>query len=127
MGFGHRVYRVRDPRAAVLESAAERFYEESDDADFFKTAQIFEAIATDLLADQVPNHRLETNVEFYTAILLDGFGVPKELFTATFACSRIGGWMAHALEQLDDNRLIRPTAHYVGDAERSWIPIEERG
>lgn len=62
MGFGHRVYRVRDPRTAILESAAERFYEATDDADFFETAQEFEDIAIDLLADHSPDRRLETNV-----------------------------------------------------------------
>jgi len=124
MGFGHRVYRARDPRAAVLESAAKRFY--TEDADFFETAQEFEDIATDLLAEHMPDRKLETNVEFYTAILLDGVGIPKDLFTTTFAISRVGGWMAHALEQLDDNRLIRPTARYTGDTQRSWRPITER-
>ena len=126
MGFGHRVYRVRDPRATVLESAAERFYEASGDADFFETAQEFEDIAIDLLTEHMPDRRLETNVEFYTAILLDGIGIPKELFTTTFAVSRVGGWMAHAREQLNNNRLIRPNARYVGNTERSWTPIEER-
>ena len=126
MGFGHRVYRARDPRAAVLESATKRFYTEDGDADFFETAQEFEDIATGLLAEHSPDRRLETNVEFYTAILLDGIGIPKDLFTTTFAISRIGGWMAHALEQLEDNRLIRPTSHYIGDTQRSWTPIDER-
>jgi len=126
MGFGHRVYRVRDPRAAVLEAAAERFYTESGDTDFFETAKEFEAVAIDRLADHSPDRRLETNVEFYTAMLLAGVGVPKDLFTTTFACARVGGWMAHALEQLDDNRIIRPTARYVGDLDRSWTPIEDR-
>lgn len=126
MGFGHRVYRVRDPRAAVLETAAEQFYAESGDTDFFETAQEFEDIAIDSLATHTTDRRLETNVEFYTALLLDGIGIPKELFTATFAISRISGWMAHALEQLDDNRLIRPTARYSGDSDNSWTPIENR-
>lgn len=127
MGFGHRVYRTRDPRAAVLEGAAERFYVDQEDTDFFRTVQDFEETATDLLADHMPDRRLETNVEFYTAVLLAGVGIPKELFTATFAVSRISGWMAHALEQLDDNRLVRPTARYVGDTDRSWAPIEKQG
>jgi citrate synthase len=126
MGFGHRVYRVRDPRAAVLESAAEQFYGSSADTQLFETAREFESIATEMLADQVPNRRLETNVEFYTAILLDGVGVPKALFTPTFAISRAGGWMAHALEQLDDNRLIRPSSRYVGDTGRTWVPRDAR-
>jgi len=126
MGFGHRVYRVRDPRAAVLEGAAERFYRSDGDIDLFETAREFERIATEQLAAHVPDRQLETNVEFYTALLLDGIGIPKDLFTATFAISRVGGWMAHALEQLDNNRLIRPSAHYVGDTRRSWTPIKDR-
>lgn len=126
MGFGHRVYRTRDPRAAVLEDAAREFYAGSGDTDFFETAREFEAIAVDLLAEHSPDRRLETNVEFYTAVLLAGVGIPKELFTTTFAIARVGGWMAHALEQLDDNRLIRPTARYIGDADRSWTPLAER-
>ncbi|MFC7138832.1 citrate synthase [Halosimplex aquaticum] len=126
MGFGHRVYRVRDPRAAVLEAAAAEFYGEAGDADFFETIRDFEDVAVDLLAEHKPGRRLDTNVEFYTAALLDGVGVPKELFTTTFAVSRVGGWTAHALEQLDDNRLIRPLSAYVGDHDRSWTPVDER-
>ncbi|MFB6206157.1 MAG: citrate synthase [Haloglomus sp.] len=126
MGFGHRVYRVRDPRAAVLSDAAERFYREAGDEDFFETVREFEDIAVDLLAEHKPDRRLETNVEFYTAALLHGVGIPQELFTATFGVSRVGGWTAHALEQLDDNRLVRPRGHYVGDRDRTWTPVDER-
>jgi citrate synthase len=126
MGFGHRVYRVRDPRAAVLESAAERLYRERGNTAFFETAREFESVATDRLAEHVTGRRLETNVEFYTALLLDGVGVPMELFTATFAVSRVAGWMAHALEQRDDNRLVRPASRYVGETGRSWTPVDDR-
>ncbi|MFB6166214.1 MAG: citrate synthase [Haloarculaceae archaeon] len=126
MGFGHRVYRVRDPRAAVLESAAERFYADSDDAAFFETVTSFEETAVDLLAEHKPDRRLDTNVEFYTAALLHGVGVPQELFTATFGTARLGGWTAHALEQLENNRLIRPRSRYVGDRGRTWTPVEQR-
>jgi citrate synthase len=126
MGFGHRVYRVRDPRAAVLSAAAERFYEDSDESDFFETVQRFESVAVDLLAEHKPDRSLETNVEFYTAALLHGVGVPKDLFTATFGVARVGGWMAHCREQLDDNRLIRPRGRYVGATGRTWTPVEER-
>jgi len=124
MGFGHRIYRVRDPRAAVLESAAEQFYD--DDDDFFETITEFEDVAVELLAEYKPDRDLETNVEFYTAALLHGVGVPQELFPATFGVSRVGGWMAHALEQLEDNRLIRPESRYTGDRDRSWTPVDER-
>ena len=126
MGFGHRVYRVRDPRAAVLESAARRFYESADEDDFFGSVRSFEEVAVDALAERYPDRRLDTNVEFYTAALLSGVGVPKDLFTTTFAVSRVGGWMAHALEQLDDNRLVRPRSRYVGSSPRTWTPVEER-
>jgi citrate synthase len=126
MGFGHRVYRVRDPRAAVLQDAAEDFYADGGDTEFFETVQAFEDVAVEALAKEHPNRTLETNVEFYTAALLNGVGVPKELFTASFAVSRVGGWMAHALEQLEDNRLVRPRAEYVGEQGRTWTPVDER-
>jgi len=126
MGFGHRVYRVRDPRAAVLEAAAERFYGADGDADFFETAREYESVAVDLLAERKPDRRLDTNVEFYTAALLHGVGVPRDLFTTTFAVSRVGGWMAHCQEQRENNRLIRPTSRYVGAEGRTWTPVEER-
>ena len=126
MGFGHRVYRVRDPRAAVLSRAAERFYGASGDDAFFRTVTEFEDAAVELLAEHKPGRRLETNVEFYTAALLHGVGVPKELFTATFGVSRVGGWMAHCREQREDNRLIRPRARYVGATDRTWTPVGER-
>ncbi|MFB6189395.1 MAG: citrate synthase [Halapricum sp.] len=126
MGFGHRVYRVRDPRAAVLSTAAERFYADDGDSDFFETVTEFEDVAVDLLAEYKPDRTLETNVEFYTATLLHGVGVPRDLFTTTFAIARAGGWMAHCLEQLDDNRLIRPTSKYVGETDRTWTSVEQR-
>jgi citrate synthase len=126
MGFGHRVYRVRDPRAAVLSSAAERFYESGGDADFFDSVAGFEEAAVGLLAEHKPDRRLDTNVEFYTAALLHGVGVPRDLFTATFAVARAGGWTAHCLEQLSGNRLIRPRSRYVGDRDRTWTPVDKR-
>ncbi|GAB3683239.1 citrate synthase [Salinarchaeum chitinilyticum] len=128
MGFGHRVYRVRDPRAAVLSEAAEQFYREGGAGDpaFFDAAERYEEVAVEALEEHKPDRRLETNVEFYTAALLHGVGIPRQLFTATFGISRSGGWMAHALEQLEDNRLIRPTSNYVGENGRSWTPVDER-
>jgi citrate synthase len=126
MGFGHRVYRVRDPRAAVLSRAAERFYEESGGTAFYDTVESFESVALDLLAEHKPDRRLATNVEFYTAALLHGVGIPREVFTPTFAVARAGGWMAHGLEQLENNRLVRPVSRYVGDRDRAWTPVGER-
>lgn len=126
MGFGHRVYEVRDPRAAVLSDAAESFYEVSGDTDFFESAREAERVGVEALAEHKPGRRLETNVEFYTAVLLRGIGIPRDLFTATFGVARVGGWTAHCLEQLTDNRIVRPRARYVGDTDREWTPVDER-
>jgi citrate synthase len=125
MGFGHRVYRTRDPRAAVLEGAAKDFYEGEGSA-FFETARETEAVGIELLEERKPDHDLSTNVEFYTAVLLRGVGVPRDLFSPTFAVGRSSGWTAHCLEQLEDNRLIRPRSRYVGGDGRTWTPVEER-
>jgi len=124
MGFGHRVYDVRDPRAAVLSGAAEGVYDADDP--FLDLATEVEDIAVDLLAEYKPGRNLETNVEFYTAVLLRGVGIPRELFSTTFAVGRVAGWGAHCLEQLDDNRLVRPRARYVGATDREWTPLDDR-
>ncbi len=114
MGFGHRIYRVRDPRADVLAAAAERFYSTEGDRDLYNLARSVEQVALRVLTEKKPERRLDTNVEFYTALLLHGLGLPKELFTPTFAIGRVLGWTAHCLEQLRDGRLIRPQSEYVG-------------
>lgn len=126
MGFGHRVYRVRDPRADVLGAAAERFYRRAGDMELYELARAVETTALRLLREHRPDRRLDTNVEFYTALLLHGLGLPTELFTPTFAIGRVAGWTAHALEQLDRGRLIRPQSEYVGEKNRRWRPLESR-
>ena len=114
MGFGHRVYRVRDPRADVLAQAAELFYSSGGDRQLYELARSIETTALRLLRERKPDRRINTNVEFYTALLLHGLGLPPELFTATFAVGRVVGWAAHCLEQLREGRLIRPQSHYIG-------------
>jgi citrate synthase len=126
MGFGHRVYRVRDPRADVLAAAAERFYRNGGDEGLYELARSVEATALRLLKESKPDRRLDTNVEFYTALLLHGLGFPAELFTSLFAVGRVAGWTAHALEQLETGRLIRPQSEYVGERGRRWVAVEER-
>ncbi|WP_313695630.1 citrate/2-methylcitrate synthase [Halorarum halobium] len=126
MGFGHRVYSVRDPRAAVLSEAAESFYADAGNADFFESAREAERVGAEALAEHRPDLNLETNVEFYTAVLLHGIGIPRELFTATFGVARVGGWTSHCLEQLSDNKIVRPRARYVGDEGREWTAVGER-
>ncbi len=117
MGLGHRIYRVRDPRAAVLERALERLERLERDgvaSRYLALARAVERAAVDLLARRHPERRLETNVEFYTAVLLDAIGLPRVLFTPTFAVARIAGWLAHADEQLAGGRILRPRQRYVG-------------
>jgi len=126
MGFGHRVYRVRDPRADVLAAAAERFYRRGGDEGLYDLARAVEATALRLLRERKPDRPLDTNVEFYTALLLHGLGFPTGLFTPIFALGRVAGWTAHALEQLATGRLIRPQSEYVGERDRRWTPVEER-
>lgn len=117
MGFGHRIYRVRDPRADVLAQAAGRFYSSGGDQALYDLAQKVEATALGLLRERKPERRLDTNVEFYTALLLHGLGLPSALFTPTFAVGRVLGWSAHCLEQLRDGRLIRPQSAYIGPTD----------
>jgi len=126
MGFGHRVYRVRDPRADVLAAAAERFYRHGGDEGLYDLARSVEATALRLLRERKPDRPLDTNVEFYTALLLHGLGFPTGLFTPIFAVGRVAGWTAHALEQLATGRLIRPQSEYVGERDRRWVAVEER-
>jgi citrate synthase len=126
MGFGHRIYKVRDPRAEVLAAAAERLFTRGGDMSLYALARSVEATAIRLLAEYKPGHRLQTNVEFYTALLLHGLGLEAPLFTPIFAMSRVSGWIAHAFEQREANRIIRPQSEYSGPRGRTWVPIENR-
>jgi citrate synthase len=126
MGFGHRVYKVRDPRADVLARAAERLFTRAGDMSVYSLARDVEAVALRLLEEYKPGRRLQTNVEFYTALLLHGLGLDVDLFTPTFAISRVSGWIAHAFEQRRANRIIRPQSEYVGPRGRQWLPVSRR-
>jgi citrate synthase len=112
MGFGHRVYRTRDPRADVLKGVVAGL---SRDLGRIAFAEQVEQAAIAALAQRYPNRRLDTNVEFYTALLLDAVGLPRELFTPAFAMGRVLGWTAHAFEQVAGGRIIRPASSYIGD------------
>jgi citrate synthase len=126
MGFGHRVYKVRDPRADVLAKAAERMFTHGGDMSLYTLARSVEAEALRLLEIYKPGRRLQTNVEFYTALLLHGLGLEVPLFTPTFAISRVSGWIAHAFEQRRANRIIRPQSEYDGPRDRTWVPLAQR-
>lgn len=124
MGFGHRVYKVRDPRADVLAAAAERLYENAGDTELYELALHVEKTAIALLEEYKPGRNLQTNVEFYTALLLHGVGLPTDLFTPTFAIGRTAGWTAHCIEQRELDRIIRPESRYVGAESRHWASLE---
>jgi citrate synthase len=113
MGMGHRVYRVRDPRAAVLETAVRPLASRRLDL-----ARAVETAASKILREKKPDRPLAANVEFFTAVLLDAVGLPREQFAATFAVSRTAGWSAHVLEQRRTGRLIRPASRYIGAPPR---------
>jgi len=120
MGMGHRIYRVRDPRAFVLERMVERLEKSGMASTRLSLARAVERAAEGALAARYPDRPLRANVEFYTAVLLDAVGLSRLLFPAAFAASRAAGWGAHVLEQRETGRLIRPSSTYVG-------PVPERG
>jgi citrate synthase len=114
MGFGHRVYRAEDPRARVLRRTAREIA-----APRLEVAEALEQAALAELKARRPDRVLATNVEFWSAVVLDYADVPPDLFTPMFTCARVAGWSAHVLEQKREGRLIRPTAAYVGPRPRS--------
>ena len=115
MGFGHRVYRVRDPRADAVKKSIQQLARAGQvNPDRFRLAEAVEAAALELLARKKPDRPLQTNLEFYTALLLEALGFAREAFTCVFAAARSGGWIAHAREQMLNGRLIRPQSRYIG-------------
>jgi citrate synthase len=119
MGFGHRVYRAEDPRARVLRRTAKEI-----GAPRVEVAERLEEAALAELQERHPERVLATNVEFWSAVVLDYAGVPPDLFTPMFSCARVAGWSAHIMEQKREGKLIRPTAEYVGPGPRSPDEVE---
>jgi citrate synthase len=113
MGFGHPIYRAEDPRARILRAAAKELA-----APRYEVALALENAALAELRERKPDRVLETNVEYWAAIVLDFAGIPAELFTPLFTCARAAGWSAHILEQMELAKIIRPSADYVGVADR---------
>jgi citrate synthase len=122
MGFGHRVYRAEDPRARVLRRTAREV-----GAPRLEVAERLEAAALTELHARKPDRVLATNVEFWSAVVLDFADVPPELFTPLFSCARVGGWAAHIMEQKREGRLIRPSARYVGPPPRTADSVNGAG
>jgi citrate synthase len=119
MGFGHRIYKVRDPRADALKGAVRRLTVGSNIMPGrLEFAEAVEAAALAILKEKKPDRPLDTNVEFYTALLLEALAFPPSAFTCVFAMGRVAGWLAHAREQLAGGRLIRPQSRYIGPTPR---------
>ena len=116
MGFGHRMYRVRDPRCDVVKAVVSRL---NRDAGRLRYAEAVEQAALTVLEKRKPSRSLQTNHEFYTALLLEALGLPRDAFTGAFAVARVVGWIAHALEQQAGGRLIRPQSEYIGPMPRA--------
>ncbi len=118
-GFGHRVYKTEDPRASHLRTMSEALWRQKGELKWFEMSRVIEQY---MLAEK----HIHSNVDFYSATCYYALGIPLDLFTPVFAVSRISGWTAHVLEQLADNRLIRPRAEYVGPLNRTYVPIDKR-
>ncbi len=118
MGFGHRVYRAEDPRSRILKRTAKEL-----GSPRFEVAEALEGSALAALRERKPDYVIATNVEFYSAVVLDVAEIPPELTPAMFACARVAGWAAHILEEKRTGRLIRPSARYVGPAARSLSAV----
>ena len=114
MGFGHRIYRAEDPRSRILKRTAKELGSEH-----VEVAEELEHVALAALQERHPDRVLATNVEYYSAIVLDVAEIPPKLAPAMFGCSRVAGWSAHILEEKRTGRLVRPSARYVGPAPRS--------
>ncbi|MQB01226.1 MAG: citrate synthase [Actinobacteria bacterium] len=119
MGFGHRVYKTEDPRATVLRKMAKELADKTGEPRNYEISEEIEKTVMDVKG-------IYPNVDFYAASVYNYLGIPTDLFTPVFACSRVAGWTAHVREQYADNRLIRPDHAYVGPEPRAWVPLSER-
>ena len=121
-GVGHSVYTSQDPRAEILHQTAKSIFEKRESTAILRNAQQLEAAVEEHFSEQ----QIYVNVDYYAAVLLHGLGIPSDLFTAVFALGRSAGWMAHYVEQLESETLLRPRSRYIGPGERSWQPRTER-
>ena len=122
MGFGHRVYKVKDPRATILQSLAEQLFEKFGYDEYYEIAVEMERVVSERLG----NRGIYPNVDFYSGLVYRKMGIPTDLFTPVFAIARVAGWLAHWKEQLIENRIFRPTQVYNGLHEVSYTPIDQR-
>ena len=123
-GWGHRVYNVKDPRAVILQERCRLLAEATDESCWYDYTTAIEAFLTEEVG--LPEKDIAPNVDFYSGAVYYQLGIPVDLYTPIFAMSRVGGWVAHVLEYLDDNRLIRPRSRYVGPRGREFVPLTQR-
>jgi citrate synthase len=122
MGFGHREYKVKDPRAVILQKLAEELFDSFGHDPLYDLARKLEEVAASRLGPK----GIYPNVDFYSGLVYRKLGIPQDLFTPIFAIARTAGWLAHWKEQLGANRIFRPSQIYTGHATRAWVPIEDR-
>jgi len=122
MGFGHRVYKVKDPRAVILQGLCEQLFKQCGSSALYDVALEVERVAADLLGEK----KIYPNVDFYSGIIYDKLGIEVDCFTPIFAMARVAGWLAHWFEQLRENKLFRPDQIYSGEHNRPYVPIEQR-
>ncbi|MCA9603069.1 MAG: citrate (Si)-synthase, partial [Myxococcales bacterium] len=123
MGFGHREYKVKDPRATILQALAQQVFERFGATPLYERAVTLEK----QMAELVGHKGVYPNVDFYSGIVYQKMGIPTDVFTPVFAMARVSGWVAHLLEQLEDNRIFRPNQIWVGQQDRTFVPMDERG
>ena len=122
MGFGHREYKVKDPRATILQTLAEELFERFGKDEMYEVAKKLEEEAIPILGAK----GIYPNVDYYSGLVYRKLGIPRDLFTPIFAISRVAGWLAHWREQLGANRIFRPSQIYTGSKPRNWIPLDQR-
>lgn len=122
MGFGHRVYKVKDPRANILQSLAEKLFDKFGHDKYYAIALELEKV----ISEELGHKGIYPNVDFYSGLVYRKIGIPRDLFTPIFAIARVAGWLAHWKEQLGENRIYRPTQIYTGEHNMHYIPIDKR-
>jgi citrate synthase len=122
MGFGHRVYKVKDPRATILQQLAEKLFERFGYDKYYEIAVEMERVVSEILGSK----GIYPNVDFYSGLVYRKMGIPTDLFTPIFAIARVAGWLAHWKEQLAENRIFRPTQIYNGRHDIAYVPIDQR-
>jgi citrate synthase len=122
MGFGHREYKIKDPRGAILQKLSKQLFHQAGKSPFYELAEEVEKIAENLLSHK----GLHSNVDFYSGILYDKMNIDTDFFTPIFAMSRVSGWLAHWLEQVQENHIFRPTEIYEGERDKKYLPVGQR-